>query len=224
MLSALLVMELLLASPPAGARAPPPPDPLQWVVPGQVSVIEVPARMDVGGIPVRLRVINSKEKVDYLFRHFGKAFTEAGFYLPPPPRTMSGPPRLTALNPRTLISYTVIFQPQRGGLTEVVVGEARLKDRTSAGPPMVPVYPGGKDVLQSNFEGARTLGYQVEAKDAEVKAWYQKELTRLGYKEEEEEPLVFRRKGQEVRLAVSPQEGGVHVFLFLHEGGEPPPM
>jgi hypothetical protein len=220
MLSALLVLELLLAAPPAGAQAPPPRDPLQWEVPGQVSVIEVPAKMDVAGIPVRFRVVISKDKVDFLFKHFAKAFHEAGFYLPPPPRKMSGPPRLTALDPRTLTSFTVIFQPQPGGKTEVIVGEARLKDRQPAAPPMVPVYPGGKDVLQSNLEGGRTLGYQVEARQEEVKAWYQKELTRLGYKEEE--PLLFRRPEKELRLAVTPQPGGVHVFLFLREAGEPP--
>jgi hypothetical protein len=104
----------------------------------------------------------------------------------------------------------------------VIVGEARLKERQSGAPPMVPVYPGGKDVLQSNLEGARTLGYRVEAPEAEVKAWYQKELTRAGFKEEE--PLVFRRKEKELRLSVTPQEGGLHVFLFLRETGEPPPL
>jgi hypothetical protein len=222
MLSALLVLELLLATPPAGTQAPPPRDPLQWEVPGQVSAIEVPGRMDVAGIPVRFRVVSSKEKADYLFKHLAKTFYEAGFYLPPPPRKALGPLRLTALEPRTLTSYTVIFQLQPGGLTEVIVGEARLKDRQAAAPPMVPVYPGGKHVLQSNVEGARTLGYQVEAKEEEVKAWYQKELTRLGYKEEE--PLLFRRKEKEVRLSVTPQAGGVHVFLFLREAGEPPPL
>jgi hypothetical protein len=222
MLSALLVLELLLAAPPAGAAAPPSPDPLQWEVPGQVSVIEVPARMDVSGIPVRFRVVSSKEKVDYLLKHFARAFAEAGFYIPPPPRKKVGPLRLTALDSRTLTSYTVIFQLQPGGMTEVIVGEARLKDRQSSAPPMVPVYPGGKGVLQSNFEGARTLGYQVEAKEEEVKAWYQKELTRVGYKEEE--PLLFRRKEKELRLSVTPQAGGVHVFLFLRETGEPPPL
>lgn len=222
MLSALLVLELLLTAPPAGAKAQPPPDPLKWEVPGQVSVIEVPAQMDVAGIPVRFRVVTSKEKVDSLYQHFAKAFDEAGFYLPPPPRKMVGPLRLTALDPLTLTSYTVIFQSQPGGKTEVVVGEARLKDRQPAAAPMAPVYPGGKDVLQSNFEGARTLGYQAQAKVEEVKAWYQKELTRIGYKEEE--PLVFRRKNQEVRLSVTPQASGAHVFLFLREGGEPPPL
>lgn len=222
MLSALLVLEVLLVAPPAGKQAPPPADPLQWEVPGEVSVVEVPGQMDVAGVPVRFRVVNSKEKLEYLFQHFAKAFSDAGFYLPPPPRNMAPPLRITALETRTLTSYTVIFQPQKGGLTEVVVGEARLKERKAAAPPMVPVYPGGKDVLQSSFEGARTLGYQVAAKDAEVKAWYQKELTRIGYKEEE--PLLFRRKGQEIRLAVTPQGSAVHVFLFLREAGEPPPM
>lgn len=220
MLSALWVLELLLAAAPAEAKAPRPVDPLQWEVPGRVSAVEVPARMDVDGIPVRFRVVLSKEKGDLLFQHFAKAFAEAGFYLPPPPRKPSLPLRLTALDTRTLTSYTLVFQSQPGGLMEVVLGEARLKERQKAAAPMVPVYPGAKDVLQSNFEGARTLGYQVEAKEAEVKAWHREQLTRAGYKEEE--PLLFRRQQQEVRLSVMPRAGWLHVFLFLRTASEPP--
>ncbi|HYH99536.1 hypothetical protein [Hyalangium sp.] len=62
----------------------------------------------------------------------------------------------------------------------------------------------------------------MEAKEEEVKAWYQEQLTRAEYREEE--PLLFRRKAQEVRLDVTPRAGGLHVFLFLRTAGEPPPL
>jgi len=221
MLSALLALELVLAGAPAGARAPPPADPLQWEVPGQVSVVEVPAQMDVGGIPVRFRVVTSREKVERLLQHFAQAFADAGFYLERHQKRLAAQPHLTALNTRTLTSYTLILEPHAGGTTEVVIGEARLSASRPASTPTLPVFPGAKDVLQSDFEGAQTLGYQVEAKAAEVKAWYQEQLSRAGYREEE--PLLFRRKEQEVRVDVTPHAGGLHVFLFLRTAGEPPP-
>lgn len=219
MLSALLV--LVLAAAPAGARAPPPEGPLHWEVPGQVSVLEVPARMDVGGIPVRFRVVTSREKVERLLQHFAQAFADAGFYLERHQQRLAAWPHLTALDTRTLTSYTLILQPQAGGTTEVVIGEARLGAARPASAPTLPVFPGAKDVLQSDFEGAQTLGYQVEAREAEVKAWYQEQLSRAGYREEE--PLMFRRKAQEVRVSVTPRAGGLHVFLFLRTAGEPSP-
>ncbi|KFE72290.1 hypothetical protein [Hyalangium minutum] len=218
MLSALLV--LAVAAAPAKASAPPPEDPLQWQVPGQVSVVEVPAKMDVGGIPVRFRVVTSKEKVEFLLRHFGQAFADAGFYIERKQQRLAPQPHLTALNTRTLTSYTVILTPQAGGLTEVVVGEARLGARRPTAPPSVPVYPGAKNLLQADFEGAQTLGYEVQAPAAEVKAWYQEQLSRAGYRAEE--PFVFRKKAQEVRVEVTPHAGSLHVLLFLRTAGEAP--
>lgn len=212
MLSALLVLELVLAAPSAGSR-----DPLTWVVPGQEAVVEVPARMNVGGVPVRFRVVTSREPVERLLQHFATAFDEAGFYIERHQKRMAPQPHLTALDTRTLTSYTVILEPKPGGITEVIVGEAQLgapKPASAAVLSMVPVFPEAKDVLHSDFEGARTVGYRVKAGEEQVKAWYREQLTRAGYKEEE--PLVFRRREQEVRVDVVPQPGGVQVFLFLH--------
>ena len=183
-------------------------------------MVEVPAQMDVGGIPVRFRVITSKEKVERLLQHFAQAFADAGFYIEPNQKRLAAEPHLTALNTRTLTSYTVILKPQAGGMTEVVLGEARLGAARTASAPTLPVFPGAKDVLQSNFEGAQTLGYQLQAQEAEVKAWYQEQLSRAGFREEE--PLLFRKKEQEVRVAVTAHQGGLHVFLFLRTAGELP--
>lgn len=219
MLSALVA--LVVASAPAKGSAPAPVDPLQWEVPGQVSVVEVPATMDVGGIPVRFRVVTSKEKVEFLLRHFAQAFSDAGFYIERKQKQLAPQPHLTALNTQTFTSYTVILTPQAGGLTEVVVGEARLSARRPSSPPTLPVFPGAKDVLQSDFEGAQTLGYTVQAPAADVKAWYQEQLSKAGYREEE--PRVFRRKEQEVRVEVTPHAGSLHVLLFLRTAGEPLP-
>lgn len=220
MLSALLALAVASA-PTQAAAAPAPVDPLQWEVPGQVSVLEVPATMEVGGIPVRFRVVSSKDKVEFLLRHFAQAFSDAGFYIERRQKRLAPQLHLTALNTQTFVSYTVILTPQPGGLTEVVVGEARLSARKPTAPPTLPVFAGAQDVLQADFEGAQTLGYTVQAPAADVKAWYQERLSKAGYKEEE--PLVFRRKEQEIRVEVTPHVGSLHVLLFVRTAGEPLP-
>jgi len=209
MLSCLLVLELLMAAPSAHAR-----EPFRWEVPGLVSTVEVPAQMNVGGIPVRMRVYTSREPVERLLQHFATAFDDAGFYLERNQRQLVAQPTLTALDTRTFTSYTVILQPEPGGLTTVVLGEARLGERQQAGPSgPLPVYPGAVSPLQGDFEGARTLSFRVVAKEAQVRAWYREQLTRAGYKEES--PWLFRRREQRIRLSLSQQGAWTDAVLFL---------
>ncbi|WP_257454406.1 hypothetical protein [Archangium lipolyticum] len=209
MLSCLLVLELLMAAPSAHAR-----EPFRWEVPGLVSTVEVPAQMNVGGIPVRMRVYTSREPVERLLQHFATAFDDAGFYLERNQRQLVAQPTLTALDTRTFTSYTVILQPEPGGLTTVVLGEARLGERQQAGPfGPLPVYPGAVSPLQGDFEGARTLSFRVVAKEAQVRAWYREQLTRVGYKEES--PWLFRRREQRIRLSLSQQGAWTDAVLFL---------
>jgi hypothetical protein len=224
MLSGLLA--LMLAAAPATAPAAAPQkaaDPLEWKVPGMVSTLEVPGQMHVGGVPVRFRVHTSTEKVEQLLQHFATAFDEAGFYIQRNQRRLAAEPHLTALDTRTLTSYSVILNPEAGGLTTVVVGEARLKElKPSAPPSAFPLYPGAADVVHADFEGAKTLGYQVAAKEAEVRAWYQQRMTSAGFTEEA--PLLFRRKEQQLHVSLSPQGGKLSVFLFLQTTPEPIPL
>ncbi|MDC0712873.1 hypothetical protein POL68_30710 [Stigmatella sp. ncwal1] len=214
MLSCLLVLEVLLAAPPAG-------EPLQWQVPGQVSTVEVPGGMNVGGIPIRLQVYTSKESVDRLLQYFATAFDESGFYIERQQKQLAAEPHLTALNTRTLTSYTVILEKEASGLTTVVLGEAKMGEfKPLPASELLPVYPGAQSVLQGDFEGAKTLAFRVEAKEAQVSAWYRERLLRAGYKEEG--PLVFRRQEQEVRLSAAVREGALDVVLFLKTAGERP--
>jgi hypothetical protein len=216
MLSCLLALVVATAPQRAG-------DPLDWQVPGHVSTLEVPGQMHVGGIPVRFRVHTSREKVERLLQHFATAFDEAGFYLQRHQKRLAAQPHLTALDTRSLTSYTVILQPEPGGLTTVVVGEARLKELKRAAPPSVlPVFPGAKDVLHADFEGALTLSYLVAAKEPEVRAWYRERLAGAGFREEA--PLLFRRKEQELRVSLVPEAGRLSVFLFLQTSPEPLPL
>ncbi|QRN95038.1 hypothetical protein JRI60_39035 [Archangium violaceum] len=215
MLSYLLVLELLMAAPSAHAR-----EPFQWQVPGLVSTVEVPAQMNVGGIPVRMRVYTSRESVERLLQHFATAFDEAGFYIERNQQQLVAQPHLTALDTRTFTSYTVILQPEPGGLTSVVLGEAKLGERQPAEPSGVfPVYPGAVNPLLGDFEGARTLSFRVAAKEAQVRAWYREQLTRAGYKEES--PGLFLRREQRIRLSLSQRGAWTEAVLFLEATGQP---
>ncbi|PTL79049.1 hypothetical protein [Vitiosangium sp. GDMCC 1.1324] len=219
MLSCLLVLELLMAAPPAEAA----PDPFHWKVLGLVSSVDVSDRMNVGGIPIRFQVYTSREKVERLIQYFATAFDEAGFYIQRQQPRLSAEPQLTALDTRTFTSYTVILRPQPGRLTEVVLGEAKLGELQPVGSSsLLPVFPGAANALQGNFEGAQTLTYQVAAKELQVRAWYREQLTHAGYKEES--PGLFRRGEQELQLSLSSGKGGLQVVLFLKTAGEPPPL
>lgn len=219
MLSCLLVLELLLAATP-GERSR---EPFQWTVPGLVSTVDVPGGMDVGGIPVRLQVYTSREKLGRLLQYFATAFDEAGFYVQRHQPRLAAEPHLTALDTRTFTSYTVILTPEPGGLTTVVLGQARLGEAQPASPPgFLPVYAGAMNVLYADLEGARTLTYRAPAKESDVRAWYREWLTRSGFKEES--PLSFSRKEQELRLSLSQQGGWVDVVLFLKTAGDLPPL
>jgi hypothetical protein len=215
MLSCLLV--LVLAAPPAEGR-----DPFHWKVPGLVSTLEVPSRMSVEGMPLRLQVYTSREPVERLLQYFATAFDEAGFYLQRHQRRLAAQPHLTALDTRTFTSYTVLLEPEPGGLTTVVLGEAKLNEPAPARADTLPVYPGAMNVLHGDFEGARTLAFRAPAKVEQVGAWYREGLKGAGYKEEA--PLLFRREEQEVRLSLSQEGGWVQAVLFFKTAlPEPPP-
>ena len=208
-----------LAASPVPTAPPSAPPPFHWRVPGLVSTLEVPGELNVGGIPIRLEVYSSRERVEYLLQSFATAFDEAGFYIPSKTRRVVLQPHLTALDTRTLTAYTVILNPTPGGLTTVVLGEAKMGQKTTPStPPLVPPYPGAKQVLQGDFEGARTLTFWAAARAEQVETWYRERLLTAGYKEEE--PLVFRRQEQEVRLSLKAERMGTTALVFIKTAGE----
>ncbi|MET0404979.1 MAG: hypothetical protein ABW123_21365 [Cystobacter sp.] len=212
----------LLASAPSpvapAPAAPPPPAPFRWKVPGLVSSLDVPGQMNVGGIPIRLEVYSSRERVETLLQSFANAFEQAGFYIPRRTRRVARQPHLTALDTRTLVAYTVILNPGPDGLTTVVLGEARMGEKTTTTPSLVPAYPEARQVMQGDFEGAHTLSFWAAARPEQVETWYRQRLLTAGYKEEE--PRVFRRQQQEVRLSLKPERMGTTALLFIQTAGD----
>ncbi|ATB32156.1 hypothetical protein [Melittangium boletus] len=212
MLSWLLLLPLLGATPDKPAPAP---AAFHWRVPGLVAQVEVPGEMKVDGIPIRLEVYTSRESIENLLQSFATAFDEAGYYIQPRPPRVLRQPHLTALDTRTLTAYTVILEPAGSGLTTVVLGQAKMGDvqRPPPGESPLPLYPGATNVLQGDFEGARTLTYRAPTPEASLRAWYREQLGKAGYKEEE--PQLFRRDTRQVRLSLRPDGGGTSVLLFL---------
>ncbi|WP_224247850.1 hypothetical protein [Hyalangium gracile] len=215
MLSPLIAVTVLLAAAPGA-------DPLRWEVPGLVTQVEVPGRMNMAGIPIRLQAYTSRHSVQQLLQHFATAFDEAGFYIERNQRQFAAQPHLTALDTKTFTAYTVILEREPSGLTSVVIGEAKLG---AAAPPARPsstlLYPGAQSPVQGDFEGARTLAYQVVASKEQVADWYREQLTRAGF--QEEAPGIFRRSEQELRLNLTQSGGSVQVGVFLTTAGAAAP-
>jgi hypothetical protein len=87
--------------------------------------------METNGIPNRFHVVISSVSADELLAHFLRAFDKAGLFIPAPERhtRLEGQLMLTAFDPRTETSYSVILQPYPNGHTGVVLGEAYFAGR-----------------------------------------------------------------------------------------------
>ena len=201
--------------------------PFTWDVPKVLEEIEVPGVMNANGIPVKLRSVKSAERPEVIVQHLVDRFISWGFYLPPDKQRTQWlkEPQLTALDTERMISYTFIIQANPDGTTTVVLGEANLGQQQPKVSSVAPVFPGGKNVMTSDLEVARSLAYLVPSKSApEVEGFYLKELTAKGYTQLE--PNVFRRGNEELTVAVRPAKGDqVSVVVMsrtVAEGANPP--
>ncbi len=189
--------------------------PFTWDVPRVLESVEVPEVMQADGIPVKLRSVKSAEKPQVILQHLVNRFEAAGFYIPPDNHRTQwlAEPQLTALDTERLISYTFVLQPNPDGTTTVVLGEANLGMARREQSAFAPVFPGGKDLMQSEMEGARTMTYLVEAEPAKVRDFYVTELRSAGFSESS--TGTWRRGSEELQVSVRPvKEGRVAVIVM----------
>jgi hypothetical protein len=188
--------------------------PFAWDVPRVLESVEMPGVMRADGIPVRLRSVKSAEKPEVILQHLVDLFEAAGFYIPPDKHRTQWfqEPQLTALDTERLISYTFLLQPNPDGTTTVILGEANLGMARREQAAFAPVFPGGKDLMQSEMEGARTLTYLAEAEPEKVRDFYLKELRGAGYSETA--AGTWRRGGEELKVSVRPVKPG-HVAVIV---------
>jgi hypothetical protein len=178
----------------------------EWNVPELLSWAQVGSeKMEAGGLPLKIYAVKSKWKVHDLAVHYAKRFIDAGFYVDPKQKFFPGStlPRLTALDPDTMWSYTVVFYEEPDRTTTMILGAADLGHRRAAAEPTVPIFPGSDHPSSFNLETAHALAFTTTATDAEVIGFYRQTLTAAGYAEKEQG--VFVKNGRSLRVFSKPE-------------------
>lgn len=201
----------LAAAPDAGAarRAP---LPFVWELPPRtLNEIPIDGVTWVDGIPVRLRQLNVAGTPEQIGRHFLASFQKQDLYVAP---RQAIDRLLTAVDPESLITYSVVLQPNVPGRTTVVLGEARLLDRKKPADDGLPVLPQAKGAIPVQTEGARVLSYSATATLTDAEAFYARELTARGWRMGQE-PGVWRRgpSNDRLELEISAQGPKVQVVV-----------
>lgn len=176
----------------------------KWEYPPQtLHEIPIDGTTYVDGVPVRLRQLLVVGRPDEIGKHFFDSFTRQGLYIAP---RQAIDRLLTGVDPQAIITYSVVLQPNGPNHTTVILGESRPIDRKVAPAAGLPVMPQAKGVIPVQFEGYAQLSYPVTATEAEVRAFYAKELGARGY--QKKEGNAWERAGDRVELAVSPGATG----------------
>ena len=194
----------------------------QWDVPDLIEQTEVPGQVQAAGVPVKIRAAVSKRSAQELLDYYSTAFIKAGLWLPPGNRQYQGSkyPQLTAIDPATKISYSVILQPNADGSTTVIMGTADVSQYPNAAAPddFAPLFPGAQHVTRTRSEIEQTILFSTTAKAEEVESFYAKTLAGDGYRPDKTGTLVGP-KGW-VRVAVQEKDGKRWVVL-THGTGTP---
>jgi hypothetical protein len=213
--TALFAMMLLLGAPDAGAARP--PKIIVFDVPHVIEQAAVPERLQAADYPVTVHAVKSTEAPEDLVRWFAAEFRRVGLYrmpqdqLPEPMRSSS----MTGLDTTTLVSYTVIFQPNPDHTTTAIISETYLAEHQ---PPkgaaeIAAVFPGATQVVRSSSEALKTLGYRAAAEPKEVERFYREVLPKAGY--QKGEGLSFARPGEQLQIIVrADEQGGSRVTVL----------
>ena len=189
----------------------------RWEVPNSVSEIPVPGEMRTQGIPNRMHVVLSSLPVQELHDHFFRAFVDAGLHVPPPHQqlTLDGQYMLTAFDPQTEISYSVILQPYPSGKTLVIQGEAHFGGHVIApdSHTFAPLFPGAVRPIRASFEGVETLSYSVRAGSDEVLAFYREVLASEGFELGGDGEFV--REGEAIQVVMRRKQGDPRTEVVL---------
>ncbi|MCP3099040.1 hypothetical protein LZ198_09155 [Myxococcus sp. K15C18031901] len=182
--------------------------PFSWDVPDVVGVVDVSGPIVANGVPVKMSAVRSKARTEVILQHLVDRFLVWGLYVPPMAKQpqLLREPMVTAIDTRAFVSYTAILQPNPDGTTTVFLGQADFTRGPSAASSLAPVYPGGKGLLQTQMEGARTLVYSVVAKAADVEVFYRDTLAEAGF--QEVDPLVFQSSQDILQVRLTPAKDG----------------
>jgi hypothetical protein len=210
----LLALLLLQGTADAGAR----PKIIVFDVPHVIEQAAVPERLQAADYPVTVHAVKSTEAPENLVRWFAAEFQKAGLFrmpqdrLPEPMRSTS----MTGLDTTTLVSYTIIFQPNPDHTTTAIISETYLAEHA---PPkngtaeIAAVFPGATQVVRSSSEALKTLSYRAAAEPKEVERFYREVLPKGGY--QPGEGLSFARPGEQLQVIVrADEQGGTRVTVL----------
>ncbi|MGA9525897.1 MAG: hypothetical protein WBV82_30840 [Myxococcaceae bacterium] len=177
---------------------------IEFDIPDVVARIPVSDVIHVDGLPLQIVAVRSKRHWTELEKVLTKQIQNAGLFVSPKQARIPGldNAHITALDPETKISYTLILTPEPDGTT-VFIGEANHAQRQAApaANTIAPVFPGGTSVLVTRQESADVVNYTAPAAAAEVDAFYKEVLSASGFKEIE--PRVFEGSGQQLSISVT---------------------
>jgi hypothetical protein len=208
MIGSALWFLVLAAAPDAGVR------PTRFItapleVPEAIEEVQVDEMVDALGVPVKLRAVRSRMKAPELKKHFQKAFSKAGLFVPDDDEVENpGPlPHVTGYDVEAHVSYSVLLQTNLDGTTTVIVGEAYLHAaQPKKSDAFAPMYPGGSAPLVVAMESGKSLSYSAKAPPDQILKFYRETLSASGFKESE--PQLFERAGTALKLWLKPRPSG----------------
>jgi hypothetical protein len=200
-----------------------------WHISNIVESIDIPGIVYSNGFPVKMHALRVKQTEDEVFRELGEQFVSQGLYVKPmakQPQLMKQY-QLTGLDGDRGISYTAIVDPHKDGTCTVVLGEANIAEglqlrKRGTGDDFAPLYPKAEGVTRTVAEGLRTMTFHTLDAEADVLAFYDKELKVRGYMPAG--PHVFRRSsGEEIKLIARRVDGVLNVMMSQTSGAATAP-
>jgi hypothetical protein len=181
--------------------------PFDWDVPRLIANARIGSgRIDVSGLPLEMHVVRSQWKANDLAIHYARRFIDAGFFIPPGQRPLPGSTlrRLTALDPQSMWSYTIVFYAEDDGTTTMVLGAADLGHRRPVEPARfpAPLFPGALRPSIFELEAAHALAFTTSGTEAEVISFYRQTLSAAGWREIS--LGTFAKNGRAMRVMAKP--------------------
>ena len=185
-----------------------------WDIPEASAWVDVPGTLVVQGVPMKLKAVRSRWAPQSLLQHLADRFAAAGLFISSPRRQpqLLAQVQLTALDPQTLHTYTVILQPSPDRGTTLYLAEAAPAAPRPESSGELPVFPSARGRLTSSLEGARTVTYLAQAKRDEIFSFYAATLEGAGFARKAEGR--WERDRVELRLTVKPEGSALRVLLW----------